>query len=227
MYFLVNEKKKIIFGWSAKCGCSHIKNIFRFLENGKMNNKIHEKKDCGKIPNNIEEYITIIITRNPYKRLISGFLDKYSEKGQYRYLWKDKILSFSKFVNELVKKDNKTIEKHHFTPQTTENFNKKILMSKIFKIYDISKIDYKFIEKIYNIKINPCVINRKFGHERDIKKNILEKYVYDLPIEDYINYNINYNFFYNKDLKKKVFEFYINDFNFFQEQGIDYLNEQL
>jgi len=31
MYFLVDNDKQIIFGWSAKCGCSHIKNIFWFL----------------------------------------------------------------------------------------------------------------------------------------------------------------------------------------------------
>ena len=33
MYFLVDNKKKIIFGWSAKCGCSHIKYIYYFLQN--------------------------------------------------------------------------------------------------------------------------------------------------------------------------------------------------
>lgn len=28
MYFLVNHKKKVIFGWSAKCGCSYLKHYF-------------------------------------------------------------------------------------------------------------------------------------------------------------------------------------------------------
>ena len=32
MFFLVDTNKKIIFGWSAKCGCSHIKTIFWFLQ---------------------------------------------------------------------------------------------------------------------------------------------------------------------------------------------------
>jgi hypothetical protein len=31
MYFLIDDNKKIIFGWSAKCGCSHVKYMFKFL----------------------------------------------------------------------------------------------------------------------------------------------------------------------------------------------------
>ena len=79
MYFLIDYEKQIIFGWSAKCGCSHIKNIFWFLKTGKLENKIHTEKDMNKLPNYINHYTTIIITRNPYKRIISGFLDKYKK----------------------------------------------------------------------------------------------------------------------------------------------------
>lgn len=41
MYFLVDFEKKIIFGWSAKSGCSHIKNIYLFLQGKNIKNNIH------------------------------------------------------------------------------------------------------------------------------------------------------------------------------------------
>jgi hypothetical protein len=229
MYFLLDTDKQIIFCWSAKCGCSHIKNVFWFLKTDKLDNPIHTQNDFNNLPSDIEKYTTIIFTRNPYKRIISGFLDKYSKHGEYRHLWKESFLSFSQFVDKLTQCDWKTIEFHHFTPQTTEAFDKKILLSKNIKFYDITNIDYKYIEKIYNKKIPDCVINKKYGHERilHIKKNCYyDKYIYDLNIDDYIDYNIDIKYFYNKEIREKVFKFYINDFLFFKENGIDYSEVQ-
>ena len=225
MLFLVDTNKQIIFGWSAKCGCSHIKNIFWFLQTDNLENQIHTQKDNNNLPNEIENYTTIIFIRNPYKRIISGFLDKYKKNGEYRRLWKNSFLSFSEFVDKLINHYNQ-IDNHHFTPQTTENFDKKILLSKIIKFYDIGKIDYEYIEQLYNKKIPECVINRKQGHERLLCVNTeyYNNYVYDLNIDDYIDYNIDIKYFYNEEIREKVFNFYINDFSFFKENGIDYIN---
>ena len=33
MLFFVDKKNLIIFGWSAKCGCTHIKFLYYFLQN--------------------------------------------------------------------------------------------------------------------------------------------------------------------------------------------------
>ena len=33
MHFFVNNDYKVIFGWSGKCGCSHLKKIYYFLRN--------------------------------------------------------------------------------------------------------------------------------------------------------------------------------------------------
>jgi hypothetical protein len=227
MYFLVDTKNKIIFGWSAKCGCSHIKNIYWFLQTNCLTNEIHTIKDYCKLPNDIKNYITLIFSRNPYKRIVSGFLDKYRKEGGLRNLWKHSSISFSKFINEVIKNNWKMIDKHHFTPQTTEYFNKKILLSKIIKFYDICNIDYEYIEQLYNKKIPECVINKKEGHERiyKIKNNdFYDKYVYDLNMDDYIDYDIDLKYFYNEEIRKKVFNFYIKDFNFFNQNGIDYIN---
>lgn len=40
MYFLLDFQRNIIFGWSAKCGCSHVKNLFHFLQNNRIHNLI-------------------------------------------------------------------------------------------------------------------------------------------------------------------------------------------
>jgi hypothetical protein len=229
MYFLLDSDKQIIFCWSAKCGCSHIKNVFWFLKTDNLDHPIHTQNDHNNLPSDIEKYTTIIFTRNPYKRIISGFLDKYSKDGVYRHLWKESVLSFSQFVDKLTQCDWNTIDFHHFTPQTTEAFDKKILLSKNIKFYDITNIDYKYIEQIYNKKIPLCVINKKYGHERilHIKTNYCyDKYIYDLNIDDYIDYDIDIKFFYNKKIREKVFDFYINDFIFFKENGIDYINSE-
>ena len=223
MHFLVDKKLKIIFGWSAKCGCSHIKKIFWFLQNNKTDNKIHTNKDTSILPNDIENYTTILIIRNPYERIISGFLNKYNINGPLRNLWKSKIITFSQFTDELIKNKWEKIDKHHFTPQTTELFDKNIILkSKSLKIYDIKNIDYKYIEELYNTKIPEELLEFKGGHERKTFNKSFKNYIYDLDIMEYYNYNVDKKYFYNDDIKNKIYNFYINDFIFFKEYGFDY-----
>lgn len=225
MYFLVDEKRKIIFGWSAKCGCSHVKRIFYYLQGEGINYKIHTGRDYSiHIPMDIENYTTLLFIRNPYKRIVSGFLDKYRKGGQCRHLWKNSNLSFSNFVSKLGYTN--IVDYHHFTPQTTERFNKKILLSKNIKFYDIENIDYKYIETLFNKKIPSSVINWKLGHERQEKEKKINNYVYNLNIDDYYNYNVDIKYFFNEEIKEKVYNFYINDFNFFKDNKHDYTNTE-
>ena len=43
------------------------------------------------------------------------------------------------------------IDEHHFTPQTTEKFNKsKIIKSKSLILYDIESINYEYLENLFN-----------------------------------------------------------------------------
>lgn len=116
----------------------------------------------------IENYTTIIITRNPYHRIVSGFLNKYRLGGEFRHKWPTKNITFSKFVDELIKNNYNYIEKHHFIQQTKEAYDKKILLSKELKIYDIGNIDYEYIEKLYGKKIPEMIINKKQGNEDKI-----------------------------------------------------------
>ena len=230
MFFLVDTNKKIIFGWSAKCGCSHIKNIFWFLQTDNLEVSIHTINDINPLPDDIQNYTTIIFTRNPYKRIISGFLDKYKKNGEFRHLWKDSHLSFSQFVDRVINSRWEIIDEHHFIQQTSSDFDIKILQSKNIKFYDICNIDYLYIEQLYNKKIPEYIINKKLGHERNlcIKTNdCYDNYVYDLNIDEYIDYNVDIKYFYNKEIKEKIFNFYNKDFIFFNENGIDYINTDI
>ena len=149
MYFLKDEKRKIMFGWSAKCGCGTIKQMFYFLQNGKLDNPIH-LPDEYKIKNfdGDEDYLIVLFIRNPYERLVSGYLDKYKKIPTGNYRWRDdKELTFKNFVNELFQNAFKTIETHHFIPQISYNWDDKIKNHKNMLIFDIANIDYGIFRK--------------------------------------------------------------------------------
>jgi hypothetical protein len=230
MLFSVDTNKKVIFGWSPKCACSYIKNIYWFFQTNKAHNRVHSGADTCDLPDDIENYITLIFCRNPYKRLVSGFLEKYRKNGQYRCLWKEPILTFSKFVDKLTNNEWNIIDRIHFEPQTNcrvkdKGFEKKILMSKTIKFIDINNIDFEYMEQLYDKKIPPAALNKKWGHERrlmKLKEPEIEGNIYDLHIDDYIEYNIDSKSFYNEEIEEKVFNFFIKDFKFFEENGIKY-----
>jgi len=232
MRFLVDNSNKVIFGWSAKCGCSLVKRIFRYLYGTITNDQefidvlnTHAfNKDLTILPDDIENYTTIIISRNPYKRLVSGFLDKYRIGGKLRHLWKYNYITFAMFVDELIKNEWDMIEYHHFAPQTGEEFNNIIFKSKCIKFYDIENIDYKFIEQLYNLAMPEHILQKKEGHERGEYNTTVNKHVYNSYMITYLNSNVDLKYFYNAELKQKIFNFYKNDFIFFKNVGLDYIN---
>lgn len=169
MLFLLNIEKKIIFGWSAKCGCTHIKNLWFYLNNIKGNDWHNRKYSARPLPQNISEYTIIIFTRNPYKRLVSGFLDKYNKNGELRSVWGlNKKIIFKEFVDILVTNDFSKINRHHFTPQTSERYNDRIFDSKSLKFFDICNIDYVYIEELFDKKIEKHIIEFRGPHQRNV-----------------------------------------------------------
>ena len=132
-------------------------------------------------------------------------MDKYKLNTDYRRRWKDNTIKFNQFVNTLG--NWKYIDKHHFTPQTSEAFTDKIINSKNIKCFDIENIDYQYIEKLYNKKIPIELINFKGNHIRKNNKKELNQNVFDLNMEDYYDYKIETKYFYNDELKKKYLSF--------------------
>jgi hypothetical protein len=157
MRFLIDRKNKVIFGWSAKCGCSHVKKLFYFLknENHTKQRYLHRDDNIQLPGDDINDYVIIVFTRNPYERLVSGFLDKYNPNyGEFKQMWGGSMLTFSLFVDELVTKKWNKVEHHHFTPQTSEGYNfNQMKKAKELIVYDIKNIDYDRISQIYNKSI--------------------------------------------------------------------------
>jgi len=227
MWYLIDEEKKIIFGWSAKCGCTHVKNLFYFLQQGEIYNHVHTQRDMNGLPNDIENYEIIIFGRNPMQRLVSGFLNKYKEEGQYRHMWKDGKLTFTNFVDKLVVNNWNELDYHHFTPQTTECFNETLIeKAKKVMVFDINEINYFYLEEKFETKIPNEVKNFKGDHIIENKGDTKEKNISDMEINeiyelDHIPY---YHLFYinNLEIREKVRNFYENDIIFFKKYNLNY-----
>ena len=220
MYFLVDTDNKIIFGWSAKCGCSHIKKLFHFLKNTHSIG-LHDISTYGRLPIKHEEFKIILIIRNPYDRIVSGFLEKYHHKhGNFIRKWKHQPLTFSNFLNELdTHSTNRLIEKHHFCPQLSEEWKDSITPH---KIYDIKSIDYKYIQSLYNTQIPQDILNFRGGHENKNTEICTLDKIYDLEQHIYINTKPTTSQFFNENLTNIINKFYKKDFDFFTKHNFYY-----
>jgi hypothetical protein len=226
MRFIVNEEKKIIFGWSPKCGCTHIKNIVGFLENKNLFGVNSVMYNTCELPENLNNYIIIIIIRNPYKRIVSGLLDKYKESGLFRHLWNIDIpLTFENFIDKIIESNYNVIDYEHFSAQTSGWFIDEIKTHTKTIIYDIENIDYEYIGSLYNKTIPPEIIQFRGDH---INKNTepFNEYVFNKEIDEYSNYKIPIEYFYNDDLKEKIKQIYKKDFEFFESKGFYYSCKQ-
>jgi len=218
MLFITDTENKVVFGWSAKCGCTHVKNLFWYLKENNTNHKLHIQCEYEKLPDDVENYTVIVFIRNPYERLVSGFLNT----GIWIYNWKETTTTFKKFVNELMTHKWEQIDRHHFTPQTSEFYHYELLSkSKKLILYDIKNIDYENIEKIYNKKIPKSVRDFKGDHYHKAT-TLMEKPVYDLELKEYKDYKVPTRFFYRQDIQYKVYDFYNYDFRYFKEHGFEY-----
>jgi hypothetical protein len=229
MYFLVNNIHKIIFGWSAKCGCSHIKKIYKYISNDNSRELHKFEYYHSPFPESLEGYVVFIILRNPYERLVSGYLDKYSSGGHYYHWWKSELpLTFRNFVDEVAKNDFKMIHRHHFIPQLNDDwkhFTQKISNEKQPKdivVCDIANINYKYIESICNLKIPKEILEFR-GEHINARKEPIDYPVYDMVQSEFNNKKPNIQCFYDMDIASKVYEYYQCDFEYAKNSGIYYV----
>ena len=157
-------------------------------------------------------YTKILFIRDPYKRIVSGFLDKYVA-GVYSLDIKN--LTFEKFVDELDNNKLENINRHHFTPQLSEAHESSIQFD---KIYDIENIDYDYIKKLFgkNIDIGDYI--------KTLYDDSFEGKAYGITLKELRKMQSKppYGSFYNKKIKKKVYSFYKKDFLFFEKYGFNY-----
>ncbi len=226
MKILLDIVNRIMFGWSAKSGCSHVKKLYKYLSSYEDHIRLFESRNIDETCYDFEKYLLIIIIRNPFERLVSGFLDKYKPTGHCYHLWNNNMpLTFKNFVDELIKGDFKMIEEHHFTPQLSEEWSDSMRNQKKCIIYEINNIDYNTLESIYNKEI-PIEIKCNKDNENK-NTEIIDYPIYDIPLSEYYNKKPLLKCFYDEDIRKKVEHFYKCDFDFFKEKGFDYTLDYL
>lgn len=232
MIYKVDYTNKIIFCSSPKAGTTHVKKLYLYYNKLEYDQETFHK--TMELPEDYKDYKFVFFIRNPYKRFVSGFVEKGINKKFYNLL-NFNILTFTDFVNFIYynreqlfykKSDIKIIDyqynlRHHFFPQINK-LDKKLPVNIVF---DIEHIDYTYFENIYKIKTLETVISQRGGHDVKYDKDLKEFY-YDKPIKDYINIDNlkvpTYEYFFNEDLKNKIYEIYKGDFEEFEKFGFKY-----
>lgn len=223
-YIIINEKKLIIF-WSPKCGCTTLKTIISIyfnINNDEKYKHIHLNEELKKKINvrnkNIDiykDYSIVMLIRNPYERLVSGFINKYVQKKDGKtshFKNPTNCNNFYDFCNILLKNPKK-IDKHHFEKQTSDNgwyFYNELRKPYVKYILDTSNIND--ISKILGLSINTIKNNSNNKYSVKSKRNKLWLMNYE---ELNKNKKLNYSDFYNNELKNLVYKIYKDDFIFF------------
>lgn len=234
MFFLINEEKKIIFGYSPKCGCTKIKMYFNYYSglcdysflnyDLPYNFKIpHNFNTYNGLPENHSEYKIILFIRNPYKRIVSGFIERYCV-ARYRLNIRD--LNFEQFINELDLNGVQRINSEHFSPQLSQKYEDNM---KFEKVFDIENIDFNYLDELFGKKMNENLVKVRTTHQMKYK----EKYENEIPafrlnkiILKRMSEKPNWKYFMNSDIINKINKFYKKDLDFFKDNGFDfYLTE--
>jgi hypothetical protein len=229
--FIYCEKRNTLFCHIEKNGCESLRYLVLKEENHENPENVFSEQ-CNKYiyKKNIYSLLkknpnVILICRNPYSRIISGFNNKvlsnnfqalkYTQKIKNYYNTNDeKRINFKEFINYIIKDNN--ID-NHFKPQYIwlEKI-KKFKNIKIFKLEEISKIN----SYLKHLNFNNVLENYNYLHNENklIKKDI--KKVYKLHYDIFKTYLIDniipfkHNYF-NSKLKKKFINKFKNDFKIF------------
>lgn len=216
-----SEKYNYLIKWNAKCGCT----LFRrfFLELHKNDIKIIDKEwenglQSFKLSNYNNPIIKhkILLTRNPYKRVVSMFTNKYLGRNTVDNLQKKFKINKNTFYDFVLKlkefKDNNNWPDIHLTPQLFNYENNDILI----KLENFENIRQIYINMSFNDLLQSVnnFLSKDYGYinktdNRD-NSNIFIGYkeysdYYEGPWPDY-------KYFYDEDIKKLVYEIYKKDF---------------
>jgi len=251
MLFLVSDKLKIIVGWTPKCACTTIKKWFfdtlgvefKNVHQGSFDSQykltVDQNSNIKNQLNKYNKYTKVLFIRDPYKRMVSGYINKVV-KEDTSYKKNRNFRNFKSFVYN----HDKTFAldgylAHHFNPQTLGQF----------KYFKSMKWEWDFVIDIESMNDGIKEVNKVLGtnvipsdrahpknttHYQDdpskINKAHLKPYYLTpqkLKTLEVKNKLPPYNFFYNKDLIKACESIYSQDFKYFKSLGITYTNPEL
>jgi hypothetical protein len=137
MYPLINGNRKFILYWNARCACTSLKNWFYFVDrdtyshvaliNGNgvslPSNRVHMVVPYIEIPfkisndENLKDYVSILVTRNPVDRLVSVLNHSVLEVLGVTNLNKHKIERMEDLLRFLEERDMDSNIEHHLNLQ--------------------------------------------------------------------------------------------------------------
>ena len=194
-------------------------------------------KKLNKLPKEIfKEKKNIFVYRNPYNRLLSGYLNKYIQHEKYFIplqkfkIDKNDINTFHKFLKIINKRGINVLDHCHFSQQICI-LPKNIKINKMFETEKINDlIDYIniFIEKYdKSLKLEYKTFNFTEVSKHDMKAeyNLMKK-PYDLNRKELLKLIKDkqipeYEMFYTDKLKEVVKKCYYRDFKYLKKNLIN------
>ena len=218
-----SKKYNYMILWSAKSGCTYLRQLFLELHKEEIQNnpknKWHNLNSDFKIPqeiSNTSEIKKIILCRNPYNRVASIFCNKYCG-GHGHSILPPKIqlkkCTFREFVKELmvIKMNGKLNNTDIHICEQTFCYNKNTYLLKLEE-FDKSIIDiYTKMDLHILIPEIKSFLNKK-NFKNKTSKNLETEYVYDKEYTSESTVFPDYKYFYDDELLNLVYEIYKNDF---------------
>lgn len=232
--YFYSPSRNIIISAPLKCGIESVRYLILCEENIKLKNhdeiwfKFNTNCSLVKIPNKNMNIKQLIIVRNPFTRLVSGYINKFLTSNYTKLGFSQKVakyyktnntkrITFEELVNYIIKQNPRSLDLH-FKPQMCDfKFTKNY---EIIKIEEVNKIN-SFLEK-NNFKNKFENFNRKFlftNKKENIENAFKLKYnEFDIgENNEGIAYQDAiipfYHNFYNEDLIEKVYKYYKIDFD--------------
>ena len=212
----VDDPNKVCFWFSPKCGCTFIRKIYCYYTGCFAN-----PKEIFTVTDNYDDYIHILFTRDPYKRIISGFLDCYVQNEKFPDFMPN--LTFSSFLNDLETNDFEHVDGLHFQKQISDFYSDEV---KFNRIYDIENIDYQYLDSLFQWKTNPQMLKafRISGHHIKYDPKLILPDVSNITTENLRKLSAfpARETFLTPENKEKIANYYKNDIEFFKDHGITY-----
>jgi len=230
MVVYISKSHKVIFSHLPKCGCESVRYLLlkedgRFTQNKDIWGYKMKIYMIQKFHEYINEFSYITICRNPFERLVSGYIDKFCSplffqlpfcKRVMKYFGKSmsnpERISFVELVLYLCKNKVKDLDVH-FRPQTLMIIPHQ--KNQIIKLEDKEKIDKTIKNLGYKtefINYNRVILKQNYTKVDIEDVNVFEQ---KQPFFDELkkkNQVPKYHLFYNDVIKDMVYDLYKEDF---------------
>lgn len=232
-----SEKYNYSLLYSAKCGCTMMRQFFLLLHKDELKeeittNRFREVEGLFPRPtihpthNHFVRDKQIILCRNPYRRVVSLFTDKICGINNSLYSKIEmETITFRNFIYKLIelkKQLNLFRQNTHIVPQSNSTYNKKNDFTTIVKLEEFSEKITKVYTDLGLFRLVPQInsyldlLKNKKIKINKTKRSNEEVFVYD---KEYHTGGIDefpeYYCFYDEELYEIVYELYKEDFENF------------